>query len=198
MNSLADTSDSSLPFGTCLLLFLHTFLKCLVSLHLVQSFPIAVHLHGSCTVLHYLYFCLDLYLCHCGLLMSLPLWFAFSTISHSLLSLVMLSIVFAPSALLPSWPNSTSVHLLFCYFFIVVNSFMISVIITSSMSPLMNCSFSPSVCLFAFTCLCHKCQVTHPFLGTFLFLSYQLASLKQKYFLIMLRFELVILHLLYP
>ena len=115
-----------IPFwsGWCFLMFCHLFWM-----------PDICEAHAMCQHISILEACFCIfvgYLCHCNLVF---LSFPYQTLFFSFLasSIALCSLCFYP-------PGPTPDHLLFHWSFITVNSFLILVIISSLLNPLMNCS----------------------------------------------------------
>ena len=164
-----------ISFSAGLLLFLHILLKWLVYPHLVQSFPMADMCESHALHCSMWIFVGVLLLYLFELLMSSPPWFAFFTISNSLLSLVVLSISFYAPCMSMSWHNSTPVHL-FCWSF---SSWLFLLWFQLSFHRHWSHWWIAlsATCLFLYSLICLNSQMTHPFLSTIIFFSSQLAVL---------------------
>ena len=162
--SFADTSDSILfchvprtslclslliPFSTHLLLFLHTLSKWLVCLYLEQFSPLPHAMFHSICLFGEVLFCI--FACFPN---HQPFGVPFLLYQTLFFLWWWWVLLFAASAPLLSLAQlSTCLLVISLVFFIMVNSFMISIIISPLLIPLMKCSFSNlllSFCLHSF------------------------------------------------
>ena len=192
---IAPHLSQPVSFSGSLLMLLHTLSKWLVHPHffaILSTCQTSVGLMCCTTVSAFLHGLVFYVLWPTCVVLTL-----FCLLYHIKLTIFFISIKYCFFTLCTATLCPT-LHLLTCYFssiFIAVNSFIISVIISSSLILLTNCSFSLLSCLFAYTLICLNPQADHPLLSTFLFFSYQLTFLQSQYCIIMFRFEFITEHL---